>query len=106
MTGGLGIEIPLREVLASRRRLLGLQRRRVELGRGRVGRDKPAAAAAVALDAGGRAGVVDRVADPVGEQFNRLDEADVFDLLDERVDVAAFAAAKAVEVAVVGPDVK
>ena len=50
--------------------------------------------------------VADRVADAVGEQFNRLDEADVFDLLDERVDVAALAAAEAVEVAVVGPDVK
>ncbi len=46
------------------------------------------------------------MADPVGEQFHRLDEADVFDLLDERVDVAAFAAAEAVEVAVVGTNVK
>ena len=46
------------------------------------------------------------MADAIGEQFNCLDEADVLDLLDERVDVAAFAAAEAVEVAVVGPDVK
>ena len=46
------------------------------------------------------------MADAVGEHFNRLDEADVLDLLDERVDVAAFAAAEAVEVAMVGPDVK
>ena len=42
----------------------------------------------------------------VGEQFDGLDEADVLDLLDERVDVAALAAAEAVEVAVVGADVK
>ena len=38
--------------------------------------------------------------------FDGLDEADVFDLLDEGVDVAALAAAEAVEVAVVGPHVE
>jgi hypothetical protein len=46
------------------------------------------------------------VADTIGQQFDGLDEADVFDLLDEGVHVAAFAAAEAVEVTVVGPDVK
>ena len=46
------------------------------------------------------------MADPVGQQFDGLDEADVFDLLDERVHVAALAAAEAVEVAVVGPHMK
>ncbi|CFE85739.1 Uncharacterised protein [Mycobacterium tuberculosis] len=46
------------------------------------------------------------MADPVGKQLNRLDEADVLDLLDERIHVAALAAAEAVEVAVVGPHVK
>ena len=42
----------------------------------------------------------------VPEQFDGLDEGDMFDLLDEGVHVAAFAAAKAVEVAVVGSHVK
>jgi hypothetical protein len=46
------------------------------------------------------------VADPVGEQFNRLDKAGVLDLLDERLYVATFAAAKAMELAVVRADVK
>lgn len=106
VTGRLGIEVAFGQILAGRRRLVGLERRRVELRRGRVGRDEPAAAAAVALHAGGRAGVGDRVADPVGEQFDGLDEADVLDLLEERVHVAALAAAEAVEVPVVGADVK
>ena len=52
------------------------------------------------------AGVGDGVADPVGEQLDGLDEGDVLDLLQERVDVAALAAAEAVEVAVVGPHVE
>ena len=56
------------------------------------------------MDAG--AGVGDRVADPVGQPLDRLDEGDVLDLLHERVHVAALTAAEAVEVAVVGPDVK
>ncbi len=55
---------------------------------------------------GGRAGVADRVPDPVGQQLDGLDEAHVLDLLEEGVHVAAFAAAEAVEVAVVGPHVK
>ncbi len=46
------------------------------------------------------------MADAVGEQFHRFDEADVLDFLQERVHVAAFAAAEAVEMAVVGPDMK
>ena len=53
-----------------------------------------------------RAGVGDGVADPVGEHLDGLDEVDVFDLLQEGVDVTALAAAEAVEVAVVGPDVE
>jgi hypothetical protein len=55
---------------------------------------------------GGAAGVGDGVADAVGEHLDRLDEADVLDLLQERVDVAALAASEAVEVAVVGPHVE
>src|SRR6185437_525124 len=48
----------------------------------------------------------DRVACSVGEQFDGLDEADVLDLLHERVDVTALSATEAVELAVVGPDMK
>ena len=44
--------------------------------------------------------------DPVGEQFDRLDEADVLDLLNERVHVAALGAAEAVKLAVVRADMK
>src|ERR1700752_4035327 len=106
MTRRLGVEVPLRQILAGRCRLAGVQRRRVELGRGRVGPDEPAATTAIALHAGGRPGVADGVADPVGEQLNRLDEADVLDLLDERVHVAALPTAETVEVAVVGADMK
>ena len=106
-TRRIGIEVALRQILAGRRRLVGLQRRRVELCRGRIGRDQPAAAAAVTLHVGGRSpGVGDGVADAVGQHLDRLDEADVFDLLDERVHVATFAAAEAMEVPVVGADVK
>ena len=105
--GGLGVEVALEQVLPGGRGLRGLQRLGVERLRRGVGGDQPAAAAAVALHVGGRrAGVGDRVADAVGEHLDRLDEADVLDLLQERVDVAALAAAEAVEVPVVGPDVE
>src|SRR6202012_260636 len=61
----------------------------------------------VALHVGGRGpGVADRVPDPVGQQLDGLHKAHVFDLLHEGIHVAAFAAAEAVEVAVVGPYVK
>ena len=106
MPGGVGIEIPLGQVLASWLRLRGFQRRRVERQRLSIGGEQPAATAPVTLHTGGRAGVADRVPDPVGQYFDGLDEADVFDLLDERVHVAALAAAEAVEVTVVGPDVE
>jgi hypothetical protein len=46
------------------------------------------------------------VPDPIGQHLDGLDEGDVFDLLDERVHVTAFAAAEAVEVTVIGPHVK
>ena len=107
LRGRLGVEVALDQVLPRRRGLVGLQRLGVELlGRG-VGGDQPAAAAPVALHVGRRrAGVGDGVADPVGEHLDGLDEADVLDLLQERVDVAALAAAEAVEVAVVGADVE
>ena len=105
--GGVGVEIAVEQVLPRRRGLVRLQRLGVELLRRGVGGDQPAAAAPVALHVGRRrAGVGDGVADPVGEHLDRLDEADVLDLLQERVDVAALAAAEAVEVAVVGPDVE
>ena len=107
LRGGLGVEVALEQVLPSGRGLVGLQRLGVELLGGGVGGEQPASAAPVALHVRRRrAGVGDGVADPVGEQLDRLDEADVLDLLDERVDVAALAAAEAVEVAVVGPDVE
>ena len=97
----------LGQVLTRRGGLVGLQCRGVELLRGGVGGEQPAAAAAVALHVGGRAaGVGDGVTDPVGEQFNRLDEADTLDLLQEGVGVAAFPAPEAVEVPVVWPDVE
>src|SRR5215470_1893021 len=102
MSGRLDIEIAVEEVLPRRCRLFGLQSVGVELLRGGIGGDQPAAAAAVALHAGRGAGVGDRVADAIGEQLDRLDEVDVLDLLDERVNVAALAAAEAVEVAVIG----
>ena len=102
-----GVEVALRQILSRGRGLLGLQRGGVELlGRG-VGGDQPAAAAAVALHTGAAAAAVgDGVADAVGQHLHGLDEADVFDLLDEGVDVAALAAAEAVEVAVVGAHVE
>ena len=68
----------------------GFQCGRVELLRGGVGGGEPAAAAAVALNGVAAAGVADLVADPIGEQFDGLHEADVLDLLEECVDVAAF----------------
>jgi hypothetical protein len=46
------------------------------------------------------------VADPVSQQFHRLDEAGVLDLLHEGVDVATLPATEAMEEAVVGPDVE
>ena len=51
-------------------------------------------------------GVGDGVTDPIGEQLNRLDEADMLDLLQEGVGVAALPTTEAVEVPVVGPDVE
>ena len=42
------------------------------------------------------------MADPVSQLLHSLDKADVFDLLQERVDVPALTAAEAVVVAVVG----
>ena len=106
VTGGVGIEIPLGQVFPRRLRLRGFQRRYVECQRLGIGGEQPAATAPVALHAGGRPGVADRVPDPVGQQFDGLDEADVFDLLDEGIHVAALAAAEAMKVAVVGPHVK
>ena len=107
MRGGLQVEVAVEQILPRGRGLLGLQRRGVELLRGGVGGQQPAAAATVALHIRRRrTRVGDRVADPVGEQLDGLDEADVLDLLDERVDVAALAAAEAVKMPVVGPDVK
>ncbi len=72
----VGVEVAVEQVLPRGRGLLGLQRRGVELLRGGVGGQQPAAAAAVALHVRRRrARVGDRVADPVGEQLDRLDEA-------------------------------
>ena len=107
MSGGLRVEVAVEQVLPRGRRLFGLQGRGIELLGGRVGGEQPAAAASVALHVRrGRTGVGDGVADPVGEQLDGFDEADVLDLLDERVDIAALAAAEAVEMPVVGPDVE
>ncbi|NCL73462.1 hypothetical protein AIIKEEIJ_00899 [Rhodococcus sp. YH1] len=96
----LGQVVP-RRLRAGRTQLLG-----VELLRGRVGGDEPGAGAPVALHRRTAALVVEGVADPVGELLDGLDEADVLDLLQERVHVAALAAAEAVEVTVVGADVE
>ncbi len=107
MRCGRRVEVAVEQILPRRRGLVGLQGRGVELLRRRVGGQQPAAAASVALHVRrGRTRVGDGVADPVGEQLDGLDEADVLDLLDERVDVAALAAAEAVKMPVVGPDVK
>ena len=105
-TGGVGIEIPLGQVFPRGLRLRRFQRGRVERQRLGIGGGQPAATAPITLHVAGRPGVADRVPDPVGEQFDGLDEADVFDLLDEGIHVAALAAAEAVKVAVVGPHVK
>ena len=103
----LGVEVPVDQVLAGRAGLLGGQGLGVELLRRGVGRQQPAAAAPVTLDVGRRAARVgDGVADAVGEQFDGLDERDVFDLLEERVHVTTLTAPEAVEVPVVGPDVE
>ena len=75
MRRGLRIEVAVAQVLTRGRRLVGLQRLGVELLRGGVGGDQPAATSPVALHAGRRPGVGDGVADAVGEQFDRLDEA-------------------------------
>ena len=107
LRGGVGVEVPLDEVLPRRRGLRRLQRLGVELLGRSVGGDQPAAAATVPLHVGGRrTGVGDGVADPIGEHLHRLHERDVFDLLQKRVHVTALAAAEAVEVAVIGTHVE
>ena len=107
MRRGRRVEVAVEQILPSWRGFLGLQGRSVELLRRRIGGQQPAAAAPVALHVSrGCTRVGDGVADPVGEQLDGLDEADVLDLLEERVDVAALAAAEAVKMTVVGPDVK
>ncbi len=106
-TGGVGVEIALGQVRAGQLRLRRFQRRRIERLRLGVGGGQPAATSPIALHVGGRgAGVADGVPDPVGQQLDGLDKADVFDLLEEGIHVAALAAAEAVEVAVVGPHVE
>ena len=107
VSAAAGVEVALGQVVAGGRGLGGLQcRRRRTPGRPRW-RRSAARAAAVALHVGGRRpGVGDGVAEPVGELLDGLDEADVLDLLQEAIDVAALAAAEAVEMPVVGPDVE
>ncbi len=78
----------------------------VELLGGGIRGDEAGAGAAVALDRRSAALVVESVAHALGELLDGLDETDVFDLLQERVDVAALAAAEAMEVPVVGPHVE
>ena len=98
-----GVEVAFGEIAPRRCGLLGFQCGGIEFLRGGVGGGQSAATAAVALHGVAAAGVGDRVADSVGEHLDRLDEADVFDLLHEGEDVPALAAAEAVEVSVVGP---
>ena len=85
---------------------IGFQGSGIELLRGRIRGDEPAAAAAIALNGVAPAGVGDRVPDSVGQQFDGFDETDVFDLLDEGVDVAALATPETMEMTVVGADMK
>src|ERR1700761_4644647 len=100
--GDVAVEVPLGQVLAGQLRLGRLHLCRVERLRLGVGRDQPAATPPVALHVGrGGPGVGDGVPDPVGQHLDRLDEADVFDLLDEGIHVAALTTAEAVEVAVI-----
>src|SRR5690606_36382399 len=87
LRGGRGVEVAFGQIIPRGLRLRGLQLRLVELRRGRVGRDQPGARAAVALDRGAAALVVDPVADAIGELLDGLYEADVFLLLQEAVDV-------------------
>ncbi|SHW87634.1 Uncharacterised protein [Mycobacteroides abscessus subsp. abscessus] len=102
--GRVGVEVPVHQVLPGGSGLGRLQRLGVELLRGGVRGEQPAAAALVPLHIGGRRPLVaDGVVQPVGEQFDGFDEGDVLDLLHERVDVAALGAAEAVEQPMVGP---
>ena len=106
LPGRGGVEVAVGEVLTRRGGLLGFQCGSVKLLGGGIGGDQTAAAATITLNAGATTGVTDRMTDPVRQEFDRLDEADVFDLLHEGIDVAAFAAAETVKVTVVGTNVK
>lgn len=102
--GRVGVEVPVDQVLAGGSGLGRLQRLGVELLRGGVGGEQPAAAALVPLHIGGRRTLVaDGVVQPVGEQLHSFDKGDVLDLLHERVDVTTLGAAEAVEQPMVGP---
>ena len=106
LSRGGGIEIAFGQVRAGRSGLVRFERGRIELLRGGIGGDQTAAAAAVALHAGAATGVADRVSDPIGQEFDCLDEADMLHLLHEGIDVTALPAAEAVEMTMVGADVK
>ena len=106
LSGGGGVEVALSEVSACRSGLVGFQCSRIELLRSGIRDDQAAPAAAIPLHTGTAAGVADRVTDPVGQQFHRLHEADMFHLLHECVDVATFAASEAVEMTVIRSDVE
>ena len=101
-----GVEVSLGEVLAGRCGFLGFQCGGIEFDGCGIGGHQPTATAPIPLDAGAAAGVGQGVTDLVGQHLHRLDEADVLDLLHEGVDVTALAAAEAVEVPVIGPDVE
>ncbi len=86
--------------------LRGLQLLGVELLGGLVHLHQPHPGAPVAAGRGAAALVGQVQADPVGQALHRLHEREVLDLHDELDDVAALAAAEAVEGAVAGPHVE
>ena len=100
------VEPALGEELARLDRVRRAQLLGVELGRRAVRVDEPGAGALVPLPARRAALVGQLDAGALGEPLDRLDEAQVVDLHQERDDVAALAAAEAVERAVRRPDVE
>ncbi len=86
--------------------LRGLQLLGVELLGGLVHLHQPHPGAPVAAGRGAAALVGQVQADPVGQALHRLHEREVLDLHDELDDVAALAAAEAVEGAVAGAHVE
>ena len=101
-----GVEVPFGEVVARNLRVGGSQLLGVVLLRGGVGSYQAGAGSAITCDRRPATLVVDLISDPVGELLDGLDKADVLLLLQEAVDVATLAASEAVEMTVMGTDVK